>query len=333
MLDKAAPGKLLGAAFHLTTTSMYRNIFLLALGCALIGACQKVNNFCGVCTYDTQHANYSRTEPTGSDEFELVNTPVLSAILIEASGVVSGRKNPGWVYLHEDSGNRNVVFVYDTLANFVGEIVLVGIQNRDWEDIAIGPGPVAGETYLYVADFGDNSGSRHDVMIHRLPEPVVPQSDEPFKLLVEDFETITYQYPDGPRDAETLMIDPKTADLYVISKRDVMVQLYQLPFPQCTEGLATICFTGVLPFKTIVGGDISPNGDEILIKDYGRIYHWKGTADGITETMVSTIPHTVAYVPEVQGEAVGWTHNGDGYFTISEIKRHLADLILYHYRR
>lgn len=278
---------------------------------------------------------YTRLDPEVSHEFSLFNDNIITKNLIEVSGIVSGRKNKGVVYMHEDSGNRNVVFVFDTIGVFLGEIILVGVQNRDWEDIAIGPGPKPGVNYLYVGDIGDNRSGRPHLFIHRLEEPdFTADLQSPFRLEITDFETIKYVYPDGARDAETLMINMNTRDLIVISKREVNVHVYQLPYPQRTDGEnADIYFRGKLPFRTIVGGDISPNGDEILIKDYGAVYHWQNASEDPIATLFEQAPKSVAYVPEVQGESVGWSWRGDGYFTITETEKIQADPILYHYKR
>lgn len=289
--------------------------------------------------YPVYEAQYSRFDLMDNHEYQLVRDNVITKDLKEVSGIVSGRKNQKVVYMHEDSGNRNVVFVYDTLANFMGEIVLAGVSNRDWEDIAIGPGPIEGETYIYVANFGDNSSVREWVYIYRFVEPHLDFDElgPDFKLVLQkdvDFDIITYQYPDGPRDAETLLLDPTTKDLIVVTKREVRPHVYHLPYPQSTSGMAEIHFRGNLPLRTLVGGDVSPNGEEVLIKDYGAIYKWKVEGGNLIKTLFYQTPEKVEYVPEVQGESVGFTHNGDGYFTITETDKHAsADPILYHYRR
>ena len=285
--------------------------------------------------YPELEAVYSRFDPVESNEFSLYNQNIITKNLIEVSGIVSGRKNTSVVYMHEDSGNRNVVFVFDTTGVFKGEIILVGVQNRDWEDIAIGPGPKPGVNYIYVGDIGDNRSGRPHLFIHRFEEPSFElDTNAPFRIELTDFETIKYVYPDGARDAETLMIDPKTKDLIIITKREVNVHVYHLPYPQRTDGEnADIYFRGKLPFRTIVGGDISPNGDEILIKDYGAVYHWQNASEDPVATLFDRAPKTVDYVPEVQGESIGWAWKGDGYFTITETEKIQADPILYHYKR
>jgi hypothetical protein len=280
-------------------------------------------------------AQYSRDTLKTNPSYSLFAEPHLTYKLREASGLVTGRTNKGLVYIHEDSGNRHVVFVYDTLGTYLGDIVLVGATNRDWEDMAIGPGPEKGKNYIYVGDIGDNRSVRSHLTIYRFVEPIIDLDTItiPFKLEIADYSTITYQYPDGPRDAETLMIDPKNSDLIVISKRDVKVRVYIIPYPQNTQEHAINYFKGALPFRSIVAGDISPDGKKMIIKDYGRIYHWH-VDKSVTalSSLFSVTPTIVEYIPEVQGEALGWTQCGQGYFTTTEAANHAADPILYHYK-
>ncbi|NLT76895.1 MAG: hypothetical protein GXX98_10255, partial [Planctomycetes bacterium] len=78
-----------------------------------------------------------------SDEFApgveagIVRTPLIQ----EASGLVASRKNPGVLWVHNDSGDTARVFAIDTRGNLLGVCSVTGAKARDWEDIAIGPGP------------------------------------------------------------------------------------------------------------------------------------------------------------------------------------------------
>jgi hypothetical protein len=311
-------------------------LFLLAINILIVAGCNTSDDIEKVNSTPVFTAQYAKSETGVNHDFQLVNDNIITKNLIEVSGIVSGRKNKGVVYMHEDSGNRNVIFVFDTTGVFLGEIVLVGVQNRDWEDIAIGPGPEVGVNYIYVGDIGDNRSGRPHLFIYRFEEPdfEINPNSPPFKLEINTISTIKFNYPDGARDAETLMINPKNLDLVVITKREVNVHVYTLPYPQRTDGaFAEIDFRGKLPFRTIVGGDISPDGNEILIKDYGSVYHWTVTDNDPIKSMFLSAPNTVEYVPEVQGESVGWSWNGNGYFTISETEKIKVDPILYHYRR
>ena len=114
--------------------------------------------------------------------------------------------------------------------------------------------------------------------IHRFKEPIIDlKVDSPFDLKIKDFDTIVFTYPDGNRDAEALMIEPVTKDLYVLSKRESLVSIYRLPFPQSTSRVIEAEKVGsfeVSPEKSyrrsdqITAADISPDGKRIIIKTY-----------------------------------------------------------------
>lgn len=305
---------------------------LIAMAIAILSAaCSKDDDTETTGTPTVYEATYTRFDLVDNPDYQFRFEQKIAPQLGEASGIVAGRKNAGVVYLHEDSGNRNVIFVYDTLGVLLGEWVLPGITNRDWEDIAIGPGPIDGETYIYVGDIGDNRASREFTTIYRFIEPILPTNTTgaPFKIDIANIDAIRLAYPDGPRDAETLMIDPITKDLIIISKREVQVHVYQLPYPQATNGsLTPVYFKGKLPLRTITAGDISPDGTEIIIKDLGAIYHWKVAHESLIKTLFVQQPTKPAYLPEVQGEALGWDANGKGYYTITEIENHQVDAVL-----
>ena len=76
----------------------------------------------------------------------------------EVSGMVASRSNPGFFWVHNDSGDEPRIFLIDKELNIKMTCSLEGATNRDWEDIAIGPGSVDGKNYLYIGDIGDNDG-------------------------------------------------------------------------------------------------------------------------------------------------------------------------------
>ncbi len=67
---------------------------------------------------------------------------------------------------------------------------------------------------------GDNSAVRGSVTIYRVEEPSVSddRTGQDASLSVSD--SIQLTYPDGARDAETLMVDPQDEAVYVVSKRE-----------------------------------------------------------------------------------------------------------------
>ncbi len=236
----------------------------------------------------------------------------------EASGIAMSRKNPNVLWTHNDSGDEAHLYAFDLQGRHLGVYNIEGITNRDWEDIAVGPGPVEGETYIYIGDIGDNS-ARHDLkFIYRIPEPTVDSNQTPIDTSISGAEQITFQYPDSKRDAEVLMVDPLTRDIYVVSKRESGVTVYRAAYPQSTSQTITLEDVATVGLTLTVGGDISPSGLEILVKTYTMIYYWNRTPEQTLSQAFENELITVPYVTEPQGEAVCWAADEMGYYTISE---------------
>ena len=102
--------------------------------------------------------------PACDARWEAQQTGVIeSAELTEISGAAISSTHEGTIWLHNDSGNDPAVYAVDIAGTELARISLPNLSARDWEDMAIGPGPDPSLDYLYLADIGDNSGRREDV--------------------------------------------------------------------------------------------------------------------------------------------------------------------------
>ncbi len=256
--------------------------------------------------------------------------------IVEASGLVASRKNPGVLWTHNDSGDKARLFAIDMSGQHLGEYEIDGISNRDWEDIAIGPGPVEEEAYLYIADIGDNDYRYKDKFIYRIPEPVVNPAAEAVDTVLTGAETITFRYPGARYNAETLMLDPVSRDLLIVTKQAGSADVFRLPYPQSTtetmiaESMITLELYGG-DWGKMVGGDISANGLEMLIKSYYQIFYWIRSDSTIPwRDILQANVVFVPYIAEPLGEAVCWATDGSGYYTLSEEALGMdADLYFY----
>jgi len=218
-----------------------------------------------------------RTAAAACPEFlsgQSLGTLELSSIN-EASGLAGSRANSGVLWMHNDSGDSARVFATELDGDHLGIYYLSGTGATDWEDMAIGPGPVAGQSYLYLGDIGDNNAVRSSIQVYRVAEPAVSPGQTPVTTTLYGVETFTLEYPDGPRDAETLLVDPLNGDLYVISKRTSYSRVYRAAYPQSTSGTITMEFKGELPWGWATGGDVAPMGDEIIIRGYSNASLWR----------------------------------------------------------
>ena len=252
----------------------------------------------------------------------------------EASGLVASRSLPQAFWTHNDSGGENKIFLINKSGENLGAFILEGAVARDWEDISIGPGPEANATYLYVGDIGDNKARHHEKTIYRFIEPDVSNLNTAKKVNIpkQSIETIRFKFPDGKRDAETLMVDPVNRDIYVISKREANVGVYVARYPQSTTQLNTLTKVASLNLHEIVAGDISFQGNEVLLKDYNNVYHWQKNANESIENLLKTPPQRLPYKPEPQGEAIAWALDGSGFYTLSE-EAGLSEAMMYFYAR
>ncbi|HSJ66242.1 MAG TPA: hypothetical protein VK921_01140 [Anditalea sp.] len=249
------------------------------------------------------------------------------AFLSETSGIVVSRIHPGIMYIHNDSGNEPEVYMLDSLGAYSGRIVLRNTANRDFEDIAIGPGPVKSKNYIYLGDIGDNSAKHEELYLYRFPEPNKLNEDmdiEPVRFILK--------YPDGPKDSETLMVDPWNGDVFLLSKRDSSNVLYKAPASSLGKEPTTLERVMTLPITMSTGGDISADGKQILIKNYWSIYYWTREEGQSLEEALAKKPIMLPYKPEPQGEAIGFAPDGNSFFTISE-QRFRITPVLYKYTR
>jgi len=230
----------------------------------------------------------------------------------EASGLAASRIHPSLLYTHNDSGGNPEIFMIDTAGIYQGSITLEGAENRDWEGLAIGPGKDPNLSYLYIGDIGGNDSRRDRLHIYRFPEP--SQLKQEIRIRPEK---ITLVYPDGARDAETLMVDPWTGDVLIISKRDTSNVLFRAPAGALEKGEVVLEKIMKLPITLAVGGDISADGKQIVVKNYWAIYFWeRKEGESLSETLYKK-PIQLPYIPEPQGEAIGFSAKGDRFYNLS----------------
>ncbi|WP_143307824.1 hypothetical protein [Chitinophaga vietnamensis] len=240
---------------------------------------------------------------------------VSSDKITEASGIASSVTLPGCYWTHNDSGNKPEVFLLNSNAQLISIFKLQDVKNRDWEDIAEGIGPVKGKHYIYVGDIGDNAAIRKHIRIYRFLEP---EKTPPAKVSITP-DILTLQFPDGPRDAESLLIDPLTRSIYIVSKREKKVHLYKTSRLDFKNGdKVTLEKTITLPYTWVTSGDISKDGHHIVIKTLLAVYYWHRNSNETVEQAMAKPATELPYIPEKQGEGITITPNNDGYVTISE---------------
>ncbi len=248
----------------------------------------------------------------------------------ESSGIIASRRTPGIFWTHNDSGDGPNLFATDRRGRSLATFTVPGATNVDWEDIAAGP-ERGDRATLYIGDIGDNGGSRDDTAVYRILEPKVDSNKPGQTGQTAKAEKFPYRYADGHHDAETLLVDPKTEEIFIIIKTDSgLSSVYKFPLPltpnrvATLQKVATVTFTNPLRFrgravgKLATGGDISPDRRHIAIRTYTDGFEWNIQPGQAIDDALRTRPREFA-VPWIgQFESLCYSLDGRFLFTTSE---------------
>ncbi|PKP52850.1 MAG: hypothetical protein CVT92_07170 [Bacteroidetes bacterium HGW-Bacteroidetes-1] len=88
----------------------------------------------------------------------------LPIVLKESSGIIVSHPNRIWS--HNDSGNDNEIYCFDTTGILIRTVEITNIANIDWEDLATDT-----EGRIFINDAGNNNNNRTDLAIHVIANP------------------------------------------------------------------------------------------------------------------------------------------------------------------
>ncbi len=250
-------------------------------------------------------ARATRSRPLGA-----VAEPVT-----EASGLAASRTNRGVVWAHNDSGGAASLYALGRDGRIAATAPLAGAENVDWEDMALGPGPAGSPDWLYVGDIGDNGASRGSVRVYRVPEPNLRGSAGGTVLPATPAAFVDLVYPDGPRDAEALVVDPGSGDLFVITKREDRSRVYRARSPSFSGETLTLEYLRDLRDSLVTAADACPDGKTVLVRSYFGLDAYVGSS---VASALGSSPSPRLVEVEPQGEAVAAAPDCEGYYTLSE---------------
>lgn len=247
----------------------------------------------------------------------------------ESSGIAASLCQPDVLWTHNDSGDDAFLYAMDLKGNPKGTWRVTGARNIDWEDIATFKDP-AGHCFVYIGDIGNNKLARAELKIYRIEEPAVSDatanSNKKNPLEIDQAEVVTFKYSDTPHDAETLMVQPQTADIYVLTKRlDGPSLVFKIAPPFATPGSVVAQKVGevsvpAVPNGLLTGGEISPDGKRVIVCDLSAGYELHlGDAVAFDDIWKSR-PVTIDLGDRKQGEAVTFSADGRSVLATSEGK-------------
>ncbi|MFJ2259699.1 WD40 repeat domain-containing protein [Streptomyces sp. NPDC087844] len=226
--------------------------------------------------------------------------------ITESSGLVASRAHPGVYWTHNDSDDGAFLYAVDSrTGKTVATVTMTGVgRPRDVEAVSMGP-----NGHLYVGDIGDNLGGTWDhVWIYELPEPK-ELKDQTVRATQYDVK-----YADGARDAEALMVHPKTGRVYIASKNEDGGGLYEGPAELSASGTNTFERTADIGLW-VTDGAFSPDGQQLAVRGYfgGIAYKWnngKPKRQGQLDVPLQRQGESVTYTPD--GSTLLYGSEGSG---------------------
>lgn len=219
--------------------------------------------------------------------------------ITESSGLARSTYARSVLWTHNDSGDTARIFAVDTDGRKKAVLRMSGVTQIDFEAISAGP-----NNKLWVGDIGDDTASRSTVQVYRLKEPLT---------LADATVTstrFTLRFPDGPRNAEALMVHPVTGRLYVVSKGRVGGAIYVAPSTLSTTTTNVLTKVAAAPAQ-VSDGTFTPDGEEFLLTNDSHIY---------TYTDFGIAPTAIVKPPLEAGESMEVTRNGARIMVGSEGK-------------
>jgi hypothetical protein len=252
--------------------------------------------------------------------------------LSEISGLAASVEAPGVFWVHNDSGDQARVYALSLQAEWLATFRLPTVAKpKDAEDIALVR--VGDRSTIYLGDIGDNQrGRMSGVRLHRFDEPRLVRSGSMpprnREQSTSPVATATLRYPDGPQDAEALLIDPRTEAIVIVTKaflgspRVYFQETFADQARLTLAGEMTADVTGV-SLRMVTAADVSASGAYVGVRTYGEAFLFR-RAPG--QSLAAALLGPACPVPvadERQGEALALLERAGGppaFATMSEGK-------------
>jgi hypothetical protein len=231
----------------------------------------------------------------------------------ELSGLVRSRSQADLVWSHDDSGAGPILYGLRTDGRVATRPTVTGAQAEDWEDIAAGRS-ADGQPLLYVGDIGDNRSQRAAIDVYRVAEPRVGDA------ATAPAARLRLRYPDGPHDAEALLVDPLRGDLLIVTKVLGTARAYRTSAALAAGSQTTLGAGPAIGLSLVTAGDVSADGRVVVLRGYDRVAVWVRRG---RERLTSTLRRAPCLSPtslvgEGQGEAIALDRHGTSFLTVAE---------------
>ncbi|HEX4948558.1 MAG TPA: hypothetical protein VFZ34_17925 [Blastocatellia bacterium] len=240
--------------------------------------------------------------------------------LSEISGLTASRLARNLFWIHNDSGDKARIYAINATGKLLEKFDVEGAKNRDWEDIASGPG-ADGKPALYIADTGDNERTRTEYTVYRVREPLLGGN----KKSTEPAEAFPFNYPDGKHDCEAIFVDPTNGQIYFVTKTlKEDCALYRYPLPLRANQTVTLEKVGgqkiknVAQLRMVTGASLAPDGSRVVIRTYFGAFEWLRPKGKVLSAVFDSEPAVLKIPLMGQSEAIAYSADSKSILLTSE---------------
>jgi len=246
--------------------------------------------------------------------------------LKELSGLARSGRDGGLFWALNDSGNSPVLYLLDGQGQSRGWVGVAGEANTDWEDFDAFT--LEGRPYLLVADTGDNLARRIFCTLFIVPEPRLAESTQ--GLEIRSAWKIQFRYPGGPRDCESVAVDPWSKEIFLISKRTWPQELYSLPLrplpsvaPVVARRRGIVNLPEAAPWEgpyasQSTGLAFNPEGNLAAVLTYARVFLFVRQTNETWEQAFARKPEGLRRHGLEQAEGLAFSADGKQILVMSE---------------
>ena len=240
----------------------------------------------------------------------------------ESSGLVKSRTHEGTYWTHADSAAPPVIIAIDGQGRTLGEFRLDGVENRDWEDIAVDD-----QGSLYIGDIGNNANTRKDLVVYRVrePETMVRTGTVEVEAKIHFRFPDQLEFPPGSLDFDAESLFWHAGRLYLLTKHrsNNHTKLYRFP---SLDGRTEVILERISEFDLgvrhsrfggmVTAADIRPQGDFLAVLSYDAVFLFRTPEEG--DDFLSTLHKRIDldFLTVKQCEAIAW--DGDALVITNE---------------
>jgi hypothetical protein len=182
--------------------------------------------------------------------------------IVESSSLTRSAYGNGVLWTSNDSGGGPVLYAIGKTGATLATYTVANASAKDWE--AMAQASSGSSHWIYIGDIGDNGKKRPTIAVHRVVEP------QTLKNGTLSATTWTFRYPDGPHNAETMLVNPVTLRLYIVTKDTAGGVIFEAPTTLSTTAVNTLVRVGTAPVTLSDGAFI--DGSRFVLRGYERAY-------------------------------------------------------------